>query len=203
MSSPTTRANNVWEVNGGDDILQVISQSGASLGGIDSTSAGFGNLAGGGSGSIGLQGDLQLATGAGAFTNAAGVFSGNTLRMSHTTGELQVIANAAITLSATADTSTCTISAGSGGTSVTTTGPLAFEGSDVEFTSDIGSITFISAVGLSFTAPTFLSLDSPDYNLALHGVLIFANNAAAITGGLSQGDLYRTGADPDVLCIVH
>ena len=31
----------------------------------------------------------------------------------------------------------------------------------------------------------------------------YANNAAAITGGLTQGQTYRTGADPDVLCIVH
>lgn len=34
-------------------------------------------------------------------------------------------------------------------------------------------------------------------------LLIFANNAAAITGGLAVGDLYRTGADPDVVCVVH
>lgn len=32
---------------------------------------------------------------------------------------------------------------------------------------------------------------------------IFANNAAAITGGLAAGDFYRTGADPDVVCVVH
>lgn len=32
---------------------------------------------------------------------------------------------------------------------------------------------------------------------------IFANNAAALLGGLNVGDLYRTGADPDVVCIVH
>ena len=32
---------------------------------------------------------------------------------------------------------------------------------------------------------------------------IYANNAAAITGGLVAGDLYRTGGDPDTVCIVH
>lgn len=32
---------------------------------------------------------------------------------------------------------------------------------------------------------------------------IYANNAAAIAGGLSAGFIYRTGADPDVLCMVH
>lgn len=31
----------------------------------------------------------------------------------------------------------------------------------------------------------------------------YANNAAAITGGLAAGDLYRTGGDPDAVCVVH
>lgn len=35
------------------------------------------------------------------------------------------------------------------------------------------------------------------------GLPIFANNAAAIAGGLSAGALYRTGADPDPVCVVH
>ena len=34
-------------------------------------------------------------------------------------------------------------------------------------------------------------------------ISIRANNAAALAAGLSVGSLYRTGADPDVLCIVH
>lgn len=34
-------------------------------------------------------------------------------------------------------------------------------------------------------------------------VPIYANNAAAITGGLVAGDLYRTNVDPDFLAIVH
>jgi hypothetical protein len=32
---------------------------------------------------------------------------------------------------------------------------------------------------------------------------IYANNAAAVTGGLIVGSLYRLGGDPDHLCIVH
>ena len=32
---------------------------------------------------------------------------------------------------------------------------------------------------------------------------VYANNAAAITGGLVAGDFYRTGANPDPVCIVH
>lgn len=31
----------------------------------------------------------------------------------------------------------------------------------------------------------------------------YANNAAAVAGGLVAGQTYRTGADPDVLCVVH
>lgn len=37
----------------------------------------------------------------------------------------------------------------------------------------------------------------------LLGIPVYANNAAAVSGGLTTGNLYRTGADPDALCIVH
>lgn len=50
-------------------------------------------------------------------------------------------------------------------------------------------------VGIGLTVPT-----SP---LQVVGVPIYANNAAAVTGGLTAGALYRTGADPDPVCIVH
>lgn len=35
------------------------------------------------------------------------------------------------------------------------------------------------------------------------GLAIFANNAAAIAAGLVPGQLYRTGADPDLVAVVH
>lgn len=38
---------------------------------------------------------------------------------------------------------------------------------------------------------------------SLSGVPVFANNAAAITGGLASGNWYRTGGDPDYIAIVH
>lgn len=44
-------------------------------------------------------------------------------------------------------------------------------------------------------------LQVPALNITSLGV--HANNAAAILAGLVIGDLYRTGADPDVVCIVH
>jgi hypothetical protein len=32
---------------------------------------------------------------------------------------------------------------------------------------------------------------------------VYANNAAAIAGGLVAGNLYRTGGNPDTVCVVH
>jgi len=32
---------------------------------------------------------------------------------------------------------------------------------------------------------------------------VHANNAAATGAGMIAGEVYRTGADPDVICIVH
>ncbi|MFZ2908005.1 MAG: hypothetical protein WA014_02565 [Minisyncoccia bacterium] len=40
-------------------------------------------------------------------------------------------------------------------------------------------------------------------NLRLGDIAVYANNAAALAGGLVAGDLYRTGADPDPVMIVH
>lgn len=39
--------------------------------------------------------------------------------------------------------------------------------------------------------------------LAVVGLINYADNAAAITGGLAAGDFYRTGGDPDLVCVVH
>lgn len=39
--------------------------------------------------------------------------------------------------------------------------------------------------------------------IALGSVAVYANNAAAVAAGLTAGMLYRTGADPDPVCIVH
>jgi hypothetical protein len=50
-------------------------------------------------------------------------------------------------------------------------------------------------VGIGTTAPT-----AP---LQVVGLPQYANNGAAVTGGLTAGAFYRTGADPDVVCVVH
>jgi hypothetical protein len=42
-----------------------------------------------------------------------------------------------------------------------------------------------------------------DKPVRVTGLTTYATNAAAIAGGLRAGDLYKTGADPDVVCVVH
>ena len=54
---------------------------------------------------------------------------------------------------------------------------------------------------LGTTLLKFLGNGQP--SLALAGLSAYANNAAAIAGGLVSGDIYRTGGDPDSICIVH
>jgi hypothetical protein len=44
---------------------------------------------------------------------------------------------------------------------------------------------------------------SPTSKLQVVGLPAFANNAAAVAGGLSVGAFYRTGGDPDTVCVVH
>lgn len=59
---------------------------------------------------------------------------------------------------------------------------------------DPGGQVAISGASIFFQA-------SGHYNF--NGLQVFANNAAAIAGGLVAGDLYRTGANPDPVCVVH
>lgn len=44
---------------------------------------------------------------------------------------------------------------------------------------------------------------SPKSALHVVGLPVYANNAAAIAGGLTAGAFYRTGADPDPVMVVH
>ena len=62
------------------------------------------------------------------------------------------------------------------------------------------------------TSKTFVSgttIDSAwlnDVNTVVYRLLllpVYANNAAAISGGLTAGMNYRTGGDPDLVCVVH
>lgn len=48
-----------------------------------------------------------------------------------------------------------------------------------------------------------IGTQTPHSALAVVGLPVYANNAAAIAGGLAAGDFYRTGGDPDLVCVVH
>ena len=58
-------------------------------------------------------------------------------------------------------------------------------------------IQFLS--GLLMASPN-VSFPSPFF---ITGLSVYADNATALAGGLKVGQLYRTGADPDVVCVVH
>lgn len=64
---------------------------------------------------------------------------------------------------------------------------------DMQRQLDESTANLLRTAGVSLT-PTGMKLTL---------VPVYANNAAAITGGLVAGSLYRTGVDPDLLCIVH
>lgn len=40
-------------------------------------------------------------------------------------------------------------------------------------------------------------------NFGVSGLSVYANNAAAVAGGLTAGQFYRNNADPDHVCVVH
>jgi hypothetical protein len=52
-----------------------------------------------------------------------------------------------------------------------------------------------SNIGINTTAPTS--------KLHVVGLPVYANNAAALAGGLTAGAFYRTNGDPDAVCVVH
>lgn len=78
--------------------------------------------------------------------------------------------------------------------------------SDITLSSGNGDFNLSSAGGgITVTNTGVVSLESsaspPQYQIL--NLPVFANNAAAISGGLTTGELYRSGADPDVVRIVH
>jgi hypothetical protein len=48
-----------------------------------------------------------------------------------------------------------------------------------------------------------ITLGTASDKLQKTGIPVYANNAAATVGGLVVGMFYRTGTDPDHLCVVH
>jgi hypothetical protein len=67
-----------------------------------------------------------------------------------------------------------------------------------------------TAYGQSSNAGTAVTVSKGDHThgtpatpTALPGLPVYANNAAAVAGGLAVGDIYRTGGNPDPVCVVH
>jgi len=48
-----------------------------------------------------------------------------------------------------------------------------------------------------------IGTETPTSSLHVVGLPAYANNAAAIAGGLTVGAFYRTGGNPDSVCVVH
>jgi hypothetical protein len=68
--------------------------------------------------------------------------------------------------------------------------PFAFPSSNFSTVENQQFVPFV-ALGVQTFTPTFTNLP------------VYANNAAAVGGGLTPGELYRTGSDPDRVCVVH
>jgi hypothetical protein len=59
------------------------------------------------------------------------------------------------------------------------------------------------AIIKSTTGNVGIGTISPTSKLQVVGLPVFANNAAAVAGGLTAGAFYRTGGDPDLVAVVH
>jgi parallel beta-helix repeat protein len=60
-----------------------------------------------------------------------------------------------------------------------------------------------SATATDLAAGSILSVAKGGTGRGAGQLPVYANNAAAKAGGLAVGDFYRTGADPDLVCVVH
>lgn len=103
------------------------------------------------------------------------------------------------------------LSAGSGGPSGGAGGTISINaGSGIGGDSDGGSVSIAAGAKHGAGTKGFISLIGDTTVNGQFGATtvvlslsVYANNAAAITGGLVTGQLYRTGADPDTVCVVH
>ena len=81
-------------------------------------------------------------------------------------------------------------------------GDLSFycTGAKMNFSSNAGGSIQATLLG---NGNFGIGTTTPHSKLAVVGLPVFLSNALAIAGGLSAGDFYRTGADPDLVAVVH
>lgn len=147
----------------------------------------------------GSAGDLQFNKGDGTFANAAGIGSGSVAALD-SGGSFTLTGNGTFQFTAGSDVTFnlgrnfSLIGSGTVNFDTTNGGP-----------SSASRISLLSAESIVLTAMQDaagqVQLNTNHVNIP--NLQVFANNAAAIAGGLVVGDLYRTGANPDAVCVVH
>lgn len=81
----------------------------------------------------------------------------------------------------------------------------------LDYSADVGAFTGVNTYALyqpasgkkNYFAGSVGVGAVPTSPLQVVGLPVYANNAAALAGGLTAGAFYRTGADPDPVCVVH
>jgi len=68
---------------------------------------------------------------------------------------------------------------------------------------DVSARAMSEAVRIDYNGNVGIGTTVPTSKLHVVGLPIYANNAAAVAGGLTAGAFYRTNADPDPVCAVH
>jgi hypothetical protein len=134
---------------------------------------------GNGFSSAGNLGDIQIADGAGGFTVAGDIAAGSLMRFSGA-GAWDLEATGDVGIVAGANTGAATIV-------MTAASSLI----DIEALAEVDIQLNQGVVKIG------------NGNVLVRSLPVFANNAAAIAGGLVAGNLYRTGANPDPVSVVH
>jgi hypothetical protein len=80
----------------------------------------------------------------------------------------------------------------------------ASQGTDIAFyTTPLGASASAEVVRIDHAGKVGIGTVVPTSPLQVVGLPAYANNAAAVAGGLTAGAFYRTGGDPDLVCVVH
>lgn len=89
-----------------------------------------------------------------------------------------------------------------GGANLSVPSSISFETCDVPIPPATASVK-VERIRVSGSGNVGIGTSAPTSKLQVVGLPVFANNAAAITGGLTAGAFYRTGGDPDLVAVVH